>query len=240
MKVLIADDHRLIVEGVMGKLAELGPDIEYVLAMDIAEFESRLRPADDAGPASAQATGLDLAIVDIGMPGAHGHQHIAQLRRWWPDLPVIVLSGAEDAELIRGLLELGVRGFIPKLYSPDVMLLAVRLVLAGGVYVPPMLLAAAEAGGWSAAGAASAPASASAAGASSDNLDGLRRILTGRQIDVMRALSQGRPNKLIARDLGISEGTVKIHLAAIFRALNVRNRVEAVVASRRLIDDAPE
>jgi DNA-binding NarL/FixJ family response regulator len=68
------------------------------------------------------------------------------------------------------------------------------------------------------------------------SLDGLRQLLTSRQIDVMMALSQGKPNKLIARDLGISEGTVKIHLAAIFRALNVRNRVEAVVASRKLMD----
>ena len=66
------------------------------------------------------------------------------------------------------------------------------------------------------------------------SIDGLRSLLTERQIDVMRLLSQGKPNKLIARDLGISEGTVKIHLAAIFRALNVRNRVEAVVASRKL------
>ena len=68
------------------------------------------------------------------------------------------------------------------------------------------------------------------------SLDSLRSILTGRQIDVMMLLSQGKPNKLIARDLGISEGTVKIHLAAIFRALNVRNRVEAVVASRRMVE----
>ena len=102
------------------------------------------------------------------------------------------------------------------------------LVLAGGIYVPPLLLANAQAQGWQ-------PSEAPAAeGAPSRSIDGLRNLLTERQIDVMRLLSQGKPNKLIARDLGISEGTVKIHLAAIFRALNVRNRVEAVVASRKL------
>jgi DNA-binding NarL/FixJ family response regulator len=112
------------------------------------------------------------------------------------------------------------------------MLSAIRLVLAGGIYIPPLLLANAQAQGWQPADAA-APAPGSEHARS---IDGLRNLLTERQIDVMRLLSQGKPNKLIARDLGISEGTVKIHLAAIFRALNVRNRVEAVVASRRLQD----
>lgn len=224
MKVLIADDHRLIVEGVKTKLAELGADVEFVVAMDIAEFDAAVRRPDRA---------LDLAIIDINMPGAQGHRHIAEIRRIAPDVPVIVLSGSEDTELIRILLDLGVQGFIPKAYSPDVMLSAVRLVLSGGVYVPPLLLAGVQARGWTPA--ADVPARTGAPG-SQPSLDGLRQILTERQIDVMRLLSQGKPNKLIARDLGISEGTVKIHLAAIFRALNVRNRVEAVVASRRMVE----
>ena len=141
-----------------------------------------------------------------------------------------MLSGSEDPELMRSLLDLGVLGFIPKAYSPDIMLSAIRLVLAGGVYIPPLLLANAQAHGWQPADASVAPQGFDSA----RSLDALRTLLTERQIDVMRLLSQGKPNKLIARDLGISEGTVKIHLAAIFRALNVRNRVEAVVASRKL------
>jgi DNA-binding NarL/FixJ family response regulator len=227
MKVLIADDHRLIVEGVKTKLAELGGEVSFVVAMDMTEFGQAVHP--DAG--------LDLAIIDINMPGTSGHDHIAQMRTLAPDVPVIVLSGSEDLEQIRALLDLGVQGFIPKAYSPDVMLSAVRLVLAGGVYVPAMLLAGLQARGMlrDDAAAATAPRDATPAGPAR-SLDGLRQILTSRQIDVMMALSQGKPNKLIARDLGISEGTVKIHLAAIFRALNVRNRVEAVVASRRLMD----
>src|SRR3546814_5739583 len=114
--------------------------------------------------------------------------------------------------------------YIPKAYSPEIMLSAVRLVMSGGVYVPPMLLAAAPG------------AVANNGHRNLDSLDALRELLTERQIEVLRLLSQGKPNKSIARDLNISEGTVKIHLAAIFRALDVRNRVEAVVASRKLAE----
>lgn len=223
MKVLIADDHRLIVEGVKTKLAEYAPDITFVVAMDLAGLDAVLDRLD--------AEPVDLAIVDLAMPGTHGHEHVIALRARSPSVPVIVLSGSEDTALIRTLLELGVQGFIPKAYSPDVMLSAVRLVLSGGVYVPPMLLADAARQGWQ---LPAAPLAAAALADAAPSFEGLRQLLTERQIDVMRLLSQGKPNKLIARDLGISEGTVKIHLAAIFRALNVRNRVEAVIASREL------
>ena len=219
MKVLIADDHRLIIEGVKIKLAELDPGVEAVVAMNLDELDRAV---------AEHADELDLVLVDITMPGTNGHQHVARLRAQAPALPVIVLSGSEDVELMRSLIDLGVLGFIPKAYSPDVMLSAIRLVLAGGIYIPPLLLANAQAQGWQ---PDTPPAPAHDANRS---IDGLRNLLTERQIDVMRLLSQGKPNKLIARDLGISEGTVKIHLAAIFRALNVRNRVEAVVASRKL------
>lgn len=226
MKVLLADDHRLIIEGVKLKLAELDPAVETVVAMNLEELEQALATHGDS---------LDLALLDIAMPGTQGFEHVARLRAEAPALPVIVLSGSEDAELMRALMDLGVLGFIPKAYSPDVMLSAIRLVLAGGLYIPPLLLASAQAQGWQ-PGAGSPPGGRDGAPHASEahSLDGLRQLLTERQVDVMRLLSQGKPNKLIARDLGISEGTVKIHLAAIFRALSVRNRVEAVVASRRL------
>ncbi len=227
MKVLLADDHRLIIEGVKLKLAELDPAVETVVAMNLDELEQAL---------ATHADSLDLALLDIAMPGTRGFEHVARLRAEAPGLPVIVLSGSEDAELMRALMDLGVLGFIPKAYSPDVMLSAIRLVLAGGLYIPPLLLASAQAQGWQpGAGSPASPGRDTAPHASeAHSLDGLRQLLTERQVDVMRLLSQGKPNKLIARDLGISEGTVKIHLAAIFRALNVRNRVEAVVASRKL------
>lgn len=222
MRILIADDHRLIVEGVKLKLGELGPNTEFVIAMDMAELREALH--------APEASSLSLAMIDLAMPGVRGSEHLAEVVERLPDVPVIVLSGSEDPSLMKSLLAMGVQGFIPKAYSPDVMLSAVRLVLSGGVYVPPLLLQERI------DGAVPLPAAAAAAAPPSpDSLEErLRKLLTERQIDVLRLLSQGKPNKLIARDLGISEGTVKIHLAAIFRALNVRNRVEAVVASRRI------
>ncbi|WP_095950919.1 response regulator transcription factor [Variovorax boronicumulans] len=230
MKILIADDHRLVIEAVKAKLSELGAGIEFVLALSVDEL---LAGATDD---------LDLALIDLNMPGADGQAHIDEIRRRHPAVPVIVLSGYEDPSIMRSALERGVLGFIPKAYSPDVMLSAVRLVLAGGVYVPPMMLTALPPG----IVAGVSPSSASGGepfarggggnGGGTQTLEHLRSVLTERQVEVLQLLSQGKPNKLIGRSLGISEGTVKIHLAAIFRALNVRNRTEAVVAAQALTE----
>jgi DNA-binding NarL/FixJ family response regulator len=232
MKILIADDHRLVIEAVKAKLSELEPGIEFVLAMSVDEL---LAGATDD---------LDLALIDLNMPGADGQAHIDKIRQRHPAVPVIVLSGYEDPAIMRSALERGVLGFIPKAYSPDVMLSAVRLVLAGGVYVPPMMLTAVPpgivAGMAQQAGTETLVRGAGGGGnggsGGTQTLEHLRSVLTERQVEVLQLLSQGKPNKLIGRSLGISEGTVKIHLAAIFRALNVRNRTEAVVAAQALTE----
>jgi len=225
MKILIADDHRLVTEAVKTKLSEIEEGIEFCVAANADEL---MRIVSDD---------VDLAVVDLNMPGADGYSHIDELRRRHPSVPVIVLSGYEDPALMRGALERGALGFIPKAYSPDVMLSAVRLVLAGGVYVPPMMLSAVPPGVM-AGSPGDVPPSAGAArlAGGSATLESLRSVLTERQVEVLQLLSQGKPNKLIGRSLGISEGTVKIHLAAIFRALNVRNRTEAVVAAQSLTE----
>jgi len=229
MKILIADDHRLVIEAVKAKLSELEPGIEFVLAMSVDEL---LAGATDD---------LDLALIDLNMPGADGQAHIDKIRQRHPAVPVIVLSGYEDPAIMRSALERGVLGFIPKAYSPDVMLSAVRLVLAGGVYVPPMMLTAVPpgivAGMAQQAGTETLVRGGGNGGSGgTQTLEHLRSVLTERQVEVLQLLSQGKPNKLIGRSLGISEGTVKIHLAAIFRALNVRNRTEAVVAAQALTE----
>ncbi|MFD2376543.1 response regulator transcription factor [Ottowia pentelensis] len=128
MKILIADDHRLIIDAVADKLSELEPGIEFVAAVDARELLERVGEP------------LDLALVDLSMPGADGLSHIQQVRQRCPDLPIIVLSGQEDPAVMRDVLDCGAQGYIPKAYSPAVMVSAVRLVMAGGVYVPPMLL----------------------------------------------------------------------------------------------------
>ncbi len=212
MKILIADDHRLIVEAVAEKLNELAPDVSFVQALSVQELLDSV------------SADLDLAVIDLGMPGARGVAHVAEVHRLQPGLPIVVLSGHEDPAIMRAALDAGASGFIPKAYSPEVMLSAIRLVLTGGEYVPPMMVAARQAGA-----APAMPASPADQG-----MAHLRPVLTDRQLEVLNLLSEGQPNKLIGRNLGISEGTVKIHLAAIFRALKVRNRTEAVVAARAL------
>ena len=252
MRVLIADDHRLIIEGVKLKLKELGEDVEFVEAQTVADLYAQLE----------RLPLPDVALIDIGMPDAHGVEHIQKAleklsdandkvtpqdgqsadltddeRRHAADLigtrtahkrAVIVLSGNDDSAAIRHVLDLGVQGYILKSSPPEVILSAVRLVVGGGIYVPPEAMKAA---------ASTAPAPFFSATNGSDGLttkERLATVLTDRQIDVLKLLAKGRPNKLIARELGISEGTVKIHLAAIFRALHVRNRLEALVAAQHL------
>jgi DNA-binding NarL/FixJ family response regulator len=225
MKILIADDHRLVIEAVKAKLSELDAGIDFVLAMSVDEL---LASASDD---------LDLAVIDLNMPGAEGQAHIDEIRRRHPAVPVIVLSGYEDPAVMRSVLERGVLGFIPKAYSPEVMLSAVRLVLAGGVYVPPMMLSSLPPGVVAGIpGIGADPTQRGSGAAAAQTLEHLRNVLTERQVEVLQLLSQGKPNKLIGRALGISEGTVKIHLAAIFRALNVRNRTEAVVAAQTVTE----
>ncbi|UPG85039.1 response regulator transcription factor [Luteibacter aegosomatis] len=230
MRILIADDHRLIIEGVKLKLRELGDHVEFVEA----ETVEQLRHLLDTSPLP------DLALIDMAMPGAEGTDHIKHAVERLRDgadeagmshaRPVVVLSGTEDSSAIRHVLDLGVQGYIPKSSSPDVILNAVRLVAGGGVYVPPEAMKPAG---------NSAPMSSPFSTSAGDGLstrERLATVLTERQIDVLKLLAKGKPNKLIARELEISEGTVKIHLAAIFRALHVRNRLEALVAAQHLGD----
>ena len=223
MKILIADDHRLVVEAVAGKLATLGPDVAVVTAYSVADLVALL---DDS---------VALALIDLSMPGARGVEHVAQVHQCWPQLKIIVLSGVEEQAAMRAALDAGASGFIPKAFSPDVMLSAVRQVLDGGIYLPPLMMGLGAAMDLGRAGSAEIfePYAVSLTPTPAQ----LRAALTERQLDVLNHLSAGLPNKQIARSLGISEGTVKIHLAAIFRTLRARNRTEAVIAARALHAD---
>lgn len=223
MKILIADDHRLVVEAVAGKLATLEPDVAVVTAYSVADLVALL---DDS---------VALALIDLSMPGARGVEHVAQVHQCWPQLKIIVLSGVEEQAAMRAALDAGASGFIPKAFSPDVMLSAVRQVLDGGIYLPPLMMGLGAAMDLGRAGSAEIfePYAVSLTPTPAQ----LRAALTERQLDVLNHLSAGLPNKQIARSLGISEGTVKIHLAAIFRTLRARNRTEAVIAARALHAD---
>ena len=134
---------------------------------------------------------------------------------------IVVLSAEEDPRQVRRAIDSGAAGFIPKSSTPEVLLNALRLILGGGIYLPPMALR----------GLADAPESSTSSHVSHERLV---EALSGRQLDVLNKAVLGKPNKVIARELGISEATVKAHLSAAFRVLGVHNRTEAVYTAARL------
>ena len=187
-------------------LRQVGPDTEVLQASEGAEG---LRMAE------AHAD-LDAVFLDLEMPGSGGMSAIPEFGKRRPELPVIVLSSSEDPRDVRRALALGALGYIPKSSPPRVLLSALQLVLSGTIYVPPLMLRPAAATPRSAGTDPARP------GAS----------LTERQLEVLRLLGKGLSNKEIGRDLGLSEKTVKAHVTAIFKTLNVVNRTQAASAAR--------
>jgi DNA-binding NarL/FixJ family response regulator len=209
MKALLADDHPLMRDGVRQVLSQLESPVEIIDAHDYPSLFAQTRAHPD----------LDLAVVDLNMPGFVGMQGITQYRSRFPDVPLVVLSASESPHDIRDVMEAGALGYIPKAASTTVMLAAFRHVLAGDIYFPAGLDNVHGDRG-----------SVAPAGFSALQHSGL----TARQLEVARLLAQGCSNKVIAGMLAMSEGTVKVHMAAIFRAFNVTNRTEAVLAIQRL------
>ena len=213
LRLLLADDHEVVRIAMRYALGSLCESIVWLEAADAEQTLELLQ----------QELALDLAIVDLSMPGVSGPtgiEWIRSLRAAYPLLPLLVISGNEDAAVVRSLIASGVAGFIPKSDPPAVILQAVRLVLAGGTYAPLRLLSQ---------GCASGP---DRPGRTGPTVPGL----TGRQRDVLGQLAHGYPNKRIARELQMSESTVKVHLLAIYRVLAVRNRTEAVIAAQAYLD----
>ena len=205
LRIAIADDHPLMRAALASALADLATDVQFLEAANHAATLALI----DASP------GPDLLLMDLHMPGNDGIEGVRDVRERAPHVPLAVVSADDDPAVVRTMLALGVSGFIPKTDSPAVVASAVRLILAGGIYVPPRLVAH--------AGIVAAANGASVSG------------LTSRQIDVVRLLSRGLSNKAIARELGVSEGTVKVHLLAVFRVLDVRNRTAAVISAQRFL-----
>jgi DNA-binding NarL/FixJ family response regulator len=161
---------------------------------------------------------VDLAVVDLAMPGMKGAASIRELRHAYPHLRCVVMSGSEQRQDVLDALAAGAIGYIPKSLAPEAMVAAIQQVLGGGIYAPTLLL--------------TEPTETDEPSSTVD--PNVMAMLTPRQYDVLRLLGKGQANKEIARALDISEGTVKIHLAAIFRVLDVRNRTEAVLKASAL------
>lgn len=210
MKILLADDHDLFRAGLGMVLNELGEGTQLVQAANLT----------DAMQCAHAESDLDLALLDLKMPAMNGVDGLQQFCTQFPEVPVIIVSGSDDLSDVHQALGNGAAGYIHKSTTPSVMLSALRLVLAGGIYVPPQAMR-------------QEPARTAALAATQAKGVGENR-LTARQLEVLRLLALGKPNKLIARELDLSEGTVKIHLSAIFRVLDVNNRTEAVLAAQQL------
>lgn len=206
MKILVIDDHPLIQEALAHVLVELDPEVNVVQAFD----------ASDAHAALSRYPDIDLALLDLALPGQDGFELLTELRSEWPDIPVLVLSATHDRATIEAALDRGAMGFIPKTANARILIEALRLVLSGGIYVPS------ERSTGEVAGFRNRPT------ARPEELG-----LTLRQADVLKLLVQGKPNKLICRDLRLSEGTVKVHVSAILRALNVHTRTQVVIELAR-------
>ena len=218
MKILIADDHVLVREGMRHSLSDLAKDIEILEADDAESVLNTIGSQPD----------LDVAIIDLIMPGANGFELLNKICEKFPDVPVVLMSASEDPDHMRKVIDYGASGYIPKSASRDVMLSAVKLVLSGGVYIPPAMLQPPGEG------------AGTAMGLNSELLGGVKPKtalppeLTSRQLDVLLMLGQGKSNKEIARDLGLSENTVKIHVTAILKILNVSNRTQAGIIAQNL------
>ena len=204
MKILLVDDHALFREGMHHIVRQLDEKIDI---LDAGSFS-------DAMAVAEKNPDLGLVLLDLRMPDSHGVDAVSVFHASHPDIPLVVVSGTDYRSSIEHAMNSGAMGFISKASNSKDMLQALRIVLGGGIYLPPQLLQHAL------------------SGMDEGRKDGRSwRInkfgLTARQMDVLQHLARGLSNKDIAQAVGLAEGTVKIHVAAIFQALRVNNRNEA-------------
>ncbi|GLR82536.1 two component transcriptional regulator, LuxR family [Azospirillum oryzae] len=208
MKILIGDDHLLFREGLRRLLEQLQGEASFVEAGTFDEVLDQCRAGST----------FDIILMDLHMPNWPGFDGLREIQALQPGVPVVVISASEALGDIRGALDHGATGYIPKSSSVKVMMGALNLVFSGGIYLPP--------------GALTASMEAAPRRRTVDMSDRSAGYgLTQRQREVLECLRLGKSNKQIAYELGLSEGTVKIHVTAIFKSLGVKNRTQAVIAA---------
>lgn len=218
MKFLIADDHELYLQGLEFVLKKEYPDAKLSLAGDYTEI-LKLIENDKS---------FDLLITDLAMPGGNWLESLQKIHNSAPEMPIIVVSAVFDKEVLQKTYNIGVSGYVSKSFPNNIIISAINLVLAGGMYIPPDLVKMSV---------KTAPEQLSDLIKGFDNSSkkssGDEKILTPRQLEVLQCLAEGMSNKQIAYKLGLSEGTVKIHITLLMRTLNVTNRVAAVRAGEK-------
>ena len=222
MRFLIADDHELFLQGLNFILQKEFPQAQIITANSYTSIFEILKTDKK----------FDLILTDLAMPGAKWLDALQKIHQICPEVPIIIISAVFEREILQKTFDIGVSGYLSKSFPNNIIISAINLVLAGGMYIPPEVLQMSI---------KSSPEPVR------DLLNDLNspekktvenNVLTPRQMDVLRCLSEGLSNKQIAYKLGLSEGTVKIHLTLLMRALDVTNRLAAVreASKKGLID----
>ena len=205
MKILIADDHALFRDGLALRLEQIAPEAAIFQASGYSQVIKILKSDNN----------FDVLIMDVEMQDLPWLESLKQIREIAPHTKIIVVSASEDSRTIRTILTTGVKGYIPKRSEIKVFNNAFKLISDGGTYVPPNLID-------------NTPL---------NNISGRNtgiKTLTTRQSQVLDLIAQGKSNKQIAYDMGVSESTVKLHINALLRSLHVNNRTQAVITAQKI------
>lgn len=205
MKILIADDHALFRDGLALRLEQIAPEAAILQASNYAQIFKIIKSDNN----------ISAIVLDIEMQDMPWFDALQEIRRTLPDTALIVVSASEDSRTIRSVMSTGAKGYIPKRSDSKVFDNAFKLVFDGGTYVPPILINNPPINNLS------------------TKSTGLK-TLTNRQSQVLDLIAQGKSNKQIAYDMGVSESTVKLHINALLRSLHVSNRTQAVVTAQKL------
>lgn len=215
MKVLLVDDHALMREGLALLFEERFPGVELVSASDLALAKAALADHGD----------IELVVLDLGLPDVNGFDGLRTLRKSAREIPIVLMSGDDRPETILSAMDHGASGFIPKTSRGGAIEQALRIVLDGGIYLPPELRRS----------VAQAPAVGSRVSAVELQEMLVESLgLSPRQVDVLRLLVLGHSTKAISRELGVAESTIKTHLIGLFRKLDVNSRTQAIITATRL------
>ena len=220
MKVLVVDDHALIRDALRRVLEQLEREVTVFEAGDCGQAFRVIEAQPD----------LDLVLLDLNLPGMQGLAALTELRTRYPAVSVVVVSAANDRVSVTQALDHGAMGYIPKSSSNEVLASALRLVVSGGIYIPPEILGRSEP--QMEPGNLESPAPD--AGGSPPRLLPSDLGLTERQAQILILLMQGKSNKLICRELDVAESTVKNHVTHVLKTLNVTSRTQAVIAAARM------
>lgn len=226
VRIFLIEDHALFREGVCLILQQLAEDVEVVPA------ENAKEAINIATQASEQ--GFDLILMDLHLPDTTGYDLLKELKTLLPLTPLAVFSAEENSTYISEALNLGATGFITKSSNSQVMIGAIKLILSGGIYIPPAILLQSTPIISSTSRQANSLSEANSSGQASTPSIGNENDtqLTGRQKEVLTYMAKGLSNKEIAKQLEMSPSTAKVHVAAILRTLEAKNRTQAVQFAR--------